>query len=87
MGILSKHVPSLLQLRPSLLEVKAENSTKSYFGKYLILLIIVVSGGFASMNADNSLNISAMEALPIDQIDVNVNYKFAVDVGCSKAIG
>lgn len=39
----------------------------------LPLLFFIVSGGFATINPDNSLNINAVEAFPIDQIAPEVN--------------
>ncbi len=65
MGILARHAPSLLQLSPGLIEViPAEGSaSKKYF----------VSGGFVTVNPDSSMQIAAMEAVPHDQLDPQVN--------------
>lgn len=57
MGILANHVPSIEQLKPGVVEV-FENSTtsKKFF----------VSGGFATISADSSLQINAVEAFPLE---------------------
>ncbi|ORZ27081.1 F1 complex, delta/epsilon subunit of ATPase [Lobosporangium transversale] len=57
MGILASHVPSIEQLRPGVVEVIENAITKKYF----------VSGGFATMNPDSSLNINAIEAFPVEE--------------------
>ncbi|KAF9575137.1 delta subunit of the central stalk of mitochondrial F1F0 ATP synthase, atp16 [Mortierella alpina] len=57
MGILASHVPSIEQLRPGVIEVLEGASSKKFF----------VSGGFATMNPDSSLNINAVEAFPIEE--------------------
>lgn len=41
---------------------------------------MIVSGGFALINPDSSMEISAMEAIPVDQLDPN-----AVSEGLSQA--
>ncbi|KAG0002622.1 delta subunit of the central stalk of mitochondrial F1F0 ATP synthase, atp16 [Entomortierella chlamydospora] len=56
MGILASHVPSIEQLRPGVIEVLEGASSKKFF----------VSGGFATMNPDSSLNINAIEAFPVE---------------------
>jgi F0F1-type ATP synthase epsilon subunit len=33
---------------------------------------LIVSGGFATINPDNSLNINAVEACPLDEISLEV---------------
>ena len=60
MGILVGHVPCVLQLKPSVVELIGDQGSKKYF----------VSGGFAVMNPDSSLNINAVEACELDQLDV-----------------
>ncbi|KAI1320169.1 delta subunit of the central stalk of mitochondrial F1F0 ATP synthase, atp16 [Mortierella claussenii] len=57
MGILASHVPSIEQLRPGVVEVIENAVTKKYF----------VSGGFATMNPDSTLNINAIEAFPVEE--------------------
>ncbi|KAI8356784.1 putative ATP synthase delta chain precursor, mitochondrial, partial [Mortierella sp. GBAus27b] len=56
MGILASHVSSVEQLRPGIVEVIDATSSKKFF----------VSGGFATMNPDSSLNINAIEAFPVE---------------------
>ncbi|KAG0196803.1 delta subunit of the central stalk of mitochondrial F1F0 ATP synthase, atp16 [Mortierella sp. GBA30] len=57
MGILASHVPSIEQLRPGIIEVLEGASSKKFF----------VSGGFATMNPDSTLNINAVEAFPVEE--------------------
>ncbi|KAF9438008.1 delta subunit of the central stalk of mitochondrial F1F0 ATP synthase, atp16 [Entomortierella beljakovae] len=56
MGILDSHVPSIERLRPGVVEVIESASVKKFF----------VSGGFAIMNPDSTLNINAVEAFPVE---------------------
>ncbi|KAF9973120.1 delta subunit of the central stalk of mitochondrial F1F0 ATP synthase, atp16 [Actinomortierella ambigua] len=58
MGILASHVPSIEQLRPGVVEVIENAGSKKFF----------VSGGFATMNPDSSLNINAVEAFPLEDV-------------------
>ncbi|KAI8985890.1 F1 complex, delta/epsilon subunit of ATPase [Pilobolus umbonatus] len=61
MGILANHVPTIEQLNPGVVEViESAELTKKFF----------VSGGFATINPDNSLNINAVEAVPLDEISL-----------------
>ncbi|KAF9094870.1 delta subunit of the central stalk of mitochondrial F1F0 ATP synthase, atp16 [Mortierella sp. GBA35] len=57
MGILASHVPSIEQLRPGVVEVLEATGSKKFF----------VSGGFAIMNPDSTLNINAVEAFPVEE--------------------
>ncbi|KAI1320394.1 delta subunit of the central stalk of mitochondrial F1F0 ATP synthase, atp16 [Mortierella claussenii] len=57
MGILASHVPSIEQLRPGVIEVLEGAASKKFF----------VSGGFATMNPDSTLNINAIEAFPVEE--------------------
>ncbi|KAI8895339.1 hypothetical protein BC833DRAFT_601578 [Globomyces pollinis-pini] len=59
MGILAGHVPTILQLRPSVVDLISSTETTKYF----------VSGGFAVINPDSSLNINAVEAVPLAELD------------------
>ena len=66
LGILAGHLPMVLQLRPGVIEVvpgadQADGNAKAVrlFG----------SGGFATVNPDSSLQVAAMEAVPVEQID------------------
>ena len=64
MGILSKHVPSLIELRPGLIEVIVEGSEGS---KKLF-----ASAGFATVNPDNTIDISAMDAYDLEDFDATL---------------
>ncbi|KAJ1920336.1 delta subunit of the central stalk of mitochondrial F1F0 ATP synthase, atp16 [Tieghemiomyces parasiticus] len=60
LGFLADHVPSIEQLKPGVMEVIVNaNETKKWF----------VSGGFAVMNPDSSLNINAVEAFTLEEVD------------------
>ncbi|KAJ1953780.1 delta subunit of the central stalk of mitochondrial F1F0 ATP synthase, atp16 [Dispira parvispora] len=60
LGILADHVPTIEQLKPGMVEVIVDSTeTKKWF----------VSGGFAIMNPDSSLNINAIEAFQLADID------------------
>ncbi|KAJ1559109.1 delta subunit of the central stalk of mitochondrial F1F0 ATP synthase, atp16, partial [Cladochytrium tenue] len=61
MGILSDHVPSISQLNAGVVEILGLESGKPQ--KYF------VSGGFAIINADSTLNINAVEAFPLEELD------------------
>ncbi|KAG2205221.1 ATP synthase [Mucor mucedo] len=61
MGILANHVPTIEQLNPGVVEVvESAEITKKFF----------VSGGFATINPDNSLNINAVEASPLEEFSL-----------------
>ncbi|KAJ1566042.1 ATP synthase subunit delta, mitochondrial [Nowakowskiella sp. JEL0078] len=65
-GVLADHVPTIAQLVPGVLEVfTPSEKPKKFF----------VSGGFAIMNPDSTLNINAVEAVPIDEIDFDAAKK------------
>ncbi|KAK9694363.1 delta subunit of the central stalk of mitochondrial F1F0 ATP synthase, atp16 [Basidiobolus ranarum] len=70
MGILANHVPSIEQLRPGILEVVTDQDTQKWF----------VSGGFAIVNPDSTLNINAVEAFPLEDFSAE-----AVKEGLDKA--
>lgn len=36
----------------------------------------IVSGGFATMNPDSTLNINAVEAFPVEDFSAEVNHRF-----------
>lgn len=59
LGILAGHVPVILQLKPGLVEVFSEAKKSSYF----------VSGGFATVNPDSTMQLMAMECVPVSQLD------------------
>lgn len=69
MGILANHVPSLIQLRPGLLEIYTDGSAGQSGSKRSAYF---VSGGFATVNPDSSMQIAAFEAVTLDQLDTQV---------------
>ncbi len=64
-GILAKHVPTVLELKPSVISLISETTTEKYF----------VSGGFAAINPDSSLNINAVEAFKLGDLDFEAAQK------------
>ncbi|KAI8906047.1 F1 complex, delta/epsilon subunit of ATPase [Gorgonomyces haynaldii] len=58
LGILANHVPTVLQLRPGVISFIGDK-TQSWF----------VSGGFAVVNPDSSLNVNAVEAFDLQDVD------------------
>ncbi|KAG1471737.1 hypothetical protein G6F56_001954 [Rhizopus delemar] len=61
MGVLANHVPTIEQLNPGIVEiVESAEVTKKFF----------VSGGFATINPDSSLNINAVEASPLEEFSL-----------------
>ncbi|RCH79104.1 delta subunit of the central stalk of mitochondrial F1F0 ATP synthase, atp16, partial [Rhizopus stolonifer] len=61
MGILANHVPTIEQLNPGVVEIiESSEVTKKFF----------VSGGFATINPDSSLNINAVEASPLEELSL-----------------
>ncbi|KAG0089665.1 delta subunit of the central stalk of mitochondrial F1F0 ATP synthase, atp16 [Podila epicladia] len=70
MGILASHVPSIEQLRPGVVEVLEASGSKRFF----------VSGGFAVMHPDSSLDINAIEAFPVEEFSAE-----AVSAGLAEA--
>eukprot|EP00062_Callorhinchus_milii_P013729 gi/632962110/ref/XP_007897129.1/ PREDICTED: ATP synthase subunit delta, mitochondrial [Callorhinchus milii] len=61
-GILSSHVPTLQVLKPGVVTVfDEEGAATKYF----------VSSGSVSVNADNSVQLLAEEAVPLDYLDIN----------------
>ncbi|ORZ01274.1 F1 complex, delta/epsilon subunit of ATPase [Syncephalastrum racemosum] len=61
MGILANHVPTIEQLNPGVIEViESGDVTKKFF----------VSGGFATINPDSTLNINAVEAAALEDLSV-----------------
>lgn len=56
-GILANHVPTVEQLHPGVVEIIEEaNNSKKYF----------ISGGFATVQPDSVLCVTAIEAFPLD---------------------
>ncbi|KAI9344507.1 F1 complex, delta/epsilon subunit of ATPase [Zopfochytrium polystomum] len=69
MGILADHVPTIAQLNAGVVEIFAlDNKPRKFF----------VSGGFAIINPDSSLNINAVEAFPVEELDAEVCASFRV---------
>ena len=65
MGILARHAPSLYQLSPGRVDLISPDPSapmKSYF----------VSGGFVTVNPDSTMQIAAMEAVSLEQLDCEV---------------
>ncbi|KAJ3240656.1 delta subunit of the central stalk of mitochondrial F1F0 ATP synthase, atp16 [Chytriomyces hyalinus] len=69
MGILADHVPTIAQLaNGGVIEIlAADNKPRKFF----------VSGGFAIINPDSSLNINAVEAVPVEDLDAEAARKGA----------
>ncbi len=63
LGILARHAPSLYQLSPGKVDLISTDGAKSYF----------VSGGFVTVNPDSTMQIAAMEAVSLDQLDREVS--------------
>jgi F-type H+-transporting ATPase subunit delta len=60
MGILARHIPTIQQLRPGIIEVLVRGTAEER---------IFTSGGFAIMNPDSTLDITMTEAYPLDAFD------------------
>ncbi|KMZ64418.1 ATP synthase epsilon chain [Zostera marina] len=65
MGVLPGHVTTIAELKPGLLSVHQDTEVTKYF----------VSGGFAFIHANSVTDIVAVEAVPIDQIDLELVQK------------
>ena len=63
MGVVADHAPTIAQLRPGLLEVLEDD--KATEGQKWF-----VPGGFAIITADGSCAVTAVEAIPFEDIDV-----------------
>ncbi|KAJ1987464.1 delta subunit of the central stalk of mitochondrial F1F0 ATP synthase, atp16 [Coemansia spiralis] len=59
LGVLADHVPTIEQLKPGVIDIMSDSGSSKYF----------VSGGFAIMNPNSVLNINAIEAFKLDDID------------------
>ncbi|EPS69430.1 hypothetical protein M569_05335 [Genlisea aurea] len=60
MGVLPGHVATIAELKPGVLSVHEGNDVTKYF----------LSGGFAFVHANSITDIVAIEATPLDQIDI-----------------
>ncbi|KAG5009649.1 hypothetical protein JHK87_018164 [Glycine soja] len=65
MGVLPGHVATIAELKPGVLSVHEGNDVTKYF----------VSSGFAFIHANSVADIIAVEAVPVDRIDVNLVQK------------
>jgi F-type H+-transporting ATPase subunit delta len=84
MGILANHVPSIEQLNPGVIEVvESAEVTKKFFGKlsficqlknqyFELISSFSVSGGFATINPDSTLNVNAVEAFSLEELSLEV---------------
>lgn len=84
LGILAGHVPLILQLKPGLLEVFVDgpasttpNTKKSFFSSLACDCpdhshSLLVSGGFATVNPDSTMQVAGMEICTVDQLDAKV---------------
>ncbi|KAJ2486060.1 delta subunit of the central stalk of mitochondrial F1F0 ATP synthase, atp16 [Coemansia sp. RSA 2050] len=59
LGILADHVPTIEQLKPGVIDIISDSGSTKYF----------VSGGFAIMNPNSVLNINAIEAFKLEDLD------------------
>ncbi|KNE66630.1 ATP synthase F1, epsilon subunit [Allomyces macrogynus ATCC 38327] len=60
MGILAGHVPVIEELKPGVLEIVEKDGKKNKF---------FVSGGFAAVHPDSSINVTAIEAFSLESFD------------------
>ncbi|XVF52442.1 hypothetical protein PTKIN_Ptkin05aG0018500 [Pterospermum kingtungense] len=60
MGVLPGHVPTIAELKPGILSVHEGNDVTKYF----------LSSGFALIHANSVADIIAVEAVPLDRIDL-----------------
>lgn len=60
-GVMANHVPTITELKPGVVSVQeaAGGPLTKYF----------VAGGFASVNSESVLNVTALEAVTIDELD------------------
>ena len=59
MGVLPGHVPAICELKPGVLSITEGSTETKYF----------VSSGFAFIHPNSVLDLAAIEAVPLDQID------------------
>ncbi|KND04958.1 ATP synthase F1, epsilon subunit [Spizellomyces punctatus DAOM BR117] len=70
MGILADHVPTVAQLKPGVIEIFSSSDKPRK---------VFASGGFAIINPDSTLNINAVEAFPVEDIDFDAARRAADD--------
>ena len=63
MVILSKHIPTIAQLKPGVVQVTQEDGTDG--DKFF------VSGGYAFMHPDNTCSVNAVECIPLADLDAD----------------
>lgn len=61
-GILPNHVPTVSEMKPGIVSYELDGQEKKYF----------VSGGFTFVHADSVADVSAAEAIPVEDIDLDV---------------
>jgi len=78
MGVLANHVPSIEQLKPGLIEVIEEGGVSKQFFRTCgrddekrilddsLMHLILVSGGFATVQPNSVLSINAVEGYPLE---------------------
>lgn len=60
MVVLSRHIPTIAQLKPGVVAVtKEEGEVEKFF----------VSGGYAFVHPDNTCSVNAVEAIPLNDLD------------------
>lgn len=61
MVVLSKHIPTIAQLKPGVVAVTKEDGAEEKF---------FVSGGYAFVHPDNTCSVNAVEAIPLADLDL-----------------
>ncbi|KAF5947734.1 hypothetical protein HYC85_013691 [Camellia sinensis] len=69
MGVLPGHVATIAELKPGVFSVHEGNEVTKYF----------VSSGFAFIHANSFADIIAVEAIPLDHIDLSLVHKGLAD--------
>ena len=62
-GVMPNHVPTIAELKPGVVSVQEEAGGP--------LIKYFVSGGFASMTGESKLNVTVLEAVALEDIDVD----------------
>lgn len=78
MGVLGDHAPTIAQLKPGVVTVHGTDVadvTARYF----------VSGGFATIKADSSAEVQAVEAIKLDELDAQLARKGLDDANAALA--
>jgi F-type H+-transporting ATPase subunit delta len=61
MVVLSRHIPTIAQLKPGVVAVTKEDGVVEKF---------FVSGGYAFVHPDNTCSVNAVEAIPVGDLDL-----------------